>query len=60
MYPNQQNPRPGGGAGAPYPPYPQQSPYNAAGAYPQQQQQQQQQPPFNNPSAYGIGAGLTG
>ena len=48
MYPNQQYPRPGGGAGAPYPPYP------------QQQQQQQQQPPFNNQPSYGIGAGLAG
>jgi hypothetical protein len=58
MYPNQQNPRPSGGTGAPYPPYPQQTPYNAGGAYPQQQQQQQ--PPYNNPSQYGIAAGLAG
>ncbi|CAF1117057.1 unnamed protein product [Adineta steineri] len=57
MYPNQQQyPRPGGGAGASNPPYPQQTPYNASGAYPQQQQQ----PPYGSTPQYGIGAGLTG
>ena len=46
MYPNQQYPRPGGGAGGPYPPYP--------------QQQQQQQPPFTNTPSYGVSAGVGG
>jgi len=44
MYPNQQYPRPGGGTGSPYPPYP----------------QQQQQPPIGNTPQYGVAAGLTG
>ena len=48
MYPNQQNPRPGGS-------YPQQQPpYNAGGAYPQQQH------PYGNPSPYGGGPGVAG
>jgi len=53
MHPNQPNPYSGG----PYSsPYPQQSPNNASGAYPQQQQQ----PPYGNPSAYGVRAGFGG
>lgn len=48
MYPNQQNPRPGGS-------YPQQQPpYNAGGAYPQQQ------PLYGNPPPHGGGPGMTG
>jgi hypothetical protein len=35
MHPNQQYPRPGGGTGAPYPPYPQQQqpPFNNTPSY---------------------------
>ena len=52
MFPNQQYPRAGGGSNPPS--YPQQSPYNPSGAYPQQQ------PPFGNTPSYGIAAGFGG